>query len=73
MSSPPLRVFLTREQDRILFELRKVDGVPQRVKDRAEVIRLSAQGLKVTKIAAYFHWRESTVRAALRVEGFCNR
>jgi DNA-binding NarL/FixJ family response regulator len=69
MSSPPLRVFLTHEQDRILFELRKVDGVPQRTKDRAEVMRLSSQGWKVKKIAAYFHWRESTVRAALNSQG----
>lgn len=66
MSSPPLRVFLTREQDRMLFELRKADAVPQRTKDRAEVIRLSSQGWKVKKIADYFHWRESTVRAALQ-------
>ena len=65
MSSPPLRVFLTREQDRMLLELRTVDGVPQRSKDRAQVIRLSSMGWKVKKIAAYFHWRETTVRTAL--------
>jgi DNA-binding NarL/FixJ family response regulator len=50
----------------MLLELRKADGVPQRAKDRAEVIRLSSQGWKVKKIATYFHWRESTVRAALQ-------
>ncbi len=38
-----LRVFLTPEQDKTLFNLRTVD-VPQKVKDRAEVIRLSAHG-----------------------------
>jgi DNA-binding NarL/FixJ family response regulator len=65
MSSPPLRVFLTREQDRMLLELRKVDGVPQCTKDRAQVIRLSSMGWKVKKIAAYLHWRETTVRTAL--------
>ena len=65
MSSPPLRVFLTHEQDRMLLELRTVDGVPQRSKDRAQVIRLSSMGWKVKKIAAYFHWRETTVGTAL--------
>jgi len=38
---------------RMLLELRKADGVPQRAKDRAEVIRLSSQGWKVKKIATY--------------------
>jgi hypothetical protein len=33
-----LRVFLTRDQDKTLFKLRTAD-VPQKVKDRAEVIR----------------------------------
>ncbi len=44
-----LRVFLTREQDRTLFKLRTAD-VPQKVKDRAEVIRLSAHGWYVEKL-----------------------
>lgn len=65
MSSPPLRVFLNREQDRMLLELRKVDGVPQRTKDRAQVIRLSSMGWKVKKIAAFLHWQETTVRTAI--------
>lgn len=36
-----LMVFLTSEQDKTLFNLRNAD-VPQKVKDRAEVIRLNA-------------------------------
>ncbi len=32
-----LRVFLTQQQDKTLFQLRTAD-VPQKVKDRAEVI-----------------------------------
>jgi hypothetical protein len=39
-----LRIFLTPEQKRTLFELRTATTVPQRVKDRAEVVRLNAQG-----------------------------
>ncbi len=46
-----LRVFLTHEQDQTLQNLRKQD-VPQKVKDRAEVIRLNAHGWYVEKIFA---------------------
>jgi len=59
-----LRVFLTREQDRTLFNLRTAD-VPQKVKDRAEVIRLNAHGWYVEKIAADFDWTKQTVREVL--------
>jgi transposase len=59
-----LRVFLTREQDRTLLNLRTAD-VPQKVKDRAEVVRLNARGWYVEKIAAHFNWTEQTVRAVL--------
>ncbi len=38
-----LRVFLTREQDQTLLNLRTAD-TPQKVKDRAEVISLNALG-----------------------------
>ncbi len=59
-----LRVFLTREQDRTLLNLR-TESVPQKVKDRAEVIRLNAHGWYVEKIAAHFDWDEQTVRDVL--------
>ncbi|MEI2577782.1 helix-turn-helix domain-containing protein [Scytonema sp. PRP1] len=59
-----LRVFLTREQDRTLLNLRSAD-VPQKVKDRAEVIRLNAHGWYVEKIAAHFNWTPQTVREVL--------
>lgn len=65
MSSPPLRVFLTPEQDRTLFELRTATTVPQRTKDRAEVLRLSHRGWKVDKIAQYFSWSIPTVRETI--------
>jgi hypothetical protein len=38
-----LRVFVTSTQDTTLLNLRTAD-VPQKVKDRAEVIRLNAHG-----------------------------
>lgn len=59
-----LRVFLSNEQDKTLLNLRTAD-VPQKVKDRAEVIRLNAHGWYVEKIAAYFYWTPQTVREVL--------
>lgn len=59
-----LRVFLTNEQNKTLLNMRTAD-VPQKVKDRAEVIRLSAHGWYVEKIAAHFNWTSQTVREVL--------
>jgi transposase len=59
-----LRVFLTCEQDRTLLNLRDGD-TPQKVKDRAEVIRLNAHGWYVEKIAAHCNWSPQTVREVL--------
>ncbi len=59
-----LRIFLTSEQDRSLLNLRTAD-VPQKVKDRAEAIRLNAHGWYVEKIAAHFDWTAQTVREVL--------
>lgn len=59
-----LRVFLTREQDKTLLNLRAED-VPQQVKDRAEIIRLNAHGWYVEKIAAHFNRTIQTVREVL--------
>ncbi len=50
-----LRLFLSPEEDYTLFELRRAKTVPQRVKDRAQIIRLNAQGWYVEKIATHFH------------------
>ena len=60
-----LRIFLTPEEDQTLFELRTAITVPQRVKDRAEVLRLNAQGWYVEKIAVYFNWNRQTVRETI--------
>lgn len=60
-----LRIFLKPEEDRTLFELRTASTVPQRVKDRAQVLRLNAQGWYVEKIADYFNWHPQTVRETI--------
>lgn len=57
-----LRIFLTPEEDRTLFELRTATTVAVRIKDRAEVVRLNAHGWYVEKIAAHFNWHPQTVR-----------
>jgi Homeodomain-like domain len=59
-----LRVILTRKQDKTLSKLRTED-IPQKVKDRAEAIRLNAHGWYVEKIAAHFDWTAETVREVL--------
>ncbi|WP_238993794.1 IS630 family transposase [Calothrix sp. PCC 6303] len=59
-----LRIFLTREQDKTLLQLRTAE-VPQKVKDRAEIIRLNAHGWYVEKIAAHFNLTQQTVREVL--------
>ena len=59
-----LRIFLTQEQDKTLLKLRTAN-VPQKVKDRALVVRLNAQGWYVEKIAAHFNWTPQTVREVL--------
>lgn len=60
-----LRVFLTAEQDRTLFEIRTATTVSQRVKDRATVVRLNAQGWYVEKIATHLKWNVDTVRETI--------
>lgn len=60
-----LRIFLSLEEDRTLFELRTAQAVPQRTKDRAEALRLNARGWYVDKIAAHLNWAEQTVREAI--------
>jgi transposase len=61
-----LRVFLNAEEERTLYELRTATTVSQRVRDRAEVIRMSHQGLYVEAIAHFFKWNVRTVRETIR-------
>lgn len=60
-----LRAYLTPEEDRTLFELRSAKTIPQRVKDRAEVVRLSHRGWYVEQIADFFNCHLQTVRETL--------
>ncbi|WP_138504215.1 helix-turn-helix domain-containing protein [Nostoc sp. PA-18-2419] len=60
-----LKVFLTEEEKQTLEELRKAKDVPQRTKDRAQVLLLNARGLKNEQIAKGLNWAISTVRQTL--------
>ena len=62
----PLRIELTPEEDRTLTELRIAPKLPQRLKDRAHMLRLNAQGWNVPAIAEIFNCQEQTVRVTLR-------
>ena len=57
-----LRALLEPEEERTLYELRTATTVPQRVKDRAQVLRLSSHGWYVEDIAIHVHWSQQTVR-----------
>lgn len=62
----PIRLVLTEEEDRTLWELREAKGVPQRTRDRAHILRLKAQGWTCRAIAEIFECHEHTVRATIR-------
>lgn len=65
MTCPRLQVVLNPEEDRTLLELRTASSIPQRIKDRAEVLRLSYRGWTTEKIAEYLGWRVETVRETI--------
>lgn len=60
-----LRIFLSREEDRTLLELRTAKTVPQRVKDRASMLRLNNRGWYIEDIAVHFNCHRQTVREAI--------
>lgn len=62
----PLRIILTPEEDRTLAEVRLAQSLPQRIRDRAHMLRLNAQGWNVPAIAEIFECHPHTVRATLR-------
>jgi len=60
-----LRIFLNEEEKQTLEELRRAKDVPQRTRDRAQVLLLNARGLKNEQIAQGLNWAISTVRQTL--------
>lgn len=62
----PLRINLNSEEERTLSELRLADHLPQRIRDRAHMLRLNAQGWNVPAIAQIFECHPHTVRTTLK-------
>ena len=58
----PLKIDLSEEEDKNLLEFQKLEGIPYRVKERAEIIRLSHFGWSVEQIAKYKGKSPHTVR-----------
>nr|WP_228021966.1 helix-turn-helix domain-containing protein [Romeria gracilis] len=65
MSTPPLRIELSPDEDRTLQDLRAAAGISQRTKDRAEALRLSHRGWTPNQIAEYLGWQVATARQAI--------
>lgn len=65
MAGTPLSVALGEEEDRTLRELRTASTVSQRVKDRAEAVRLVSKGWSVKAVAEYLGWSLGAVRGAI--------
>jgi len=61
-----LKIKLSIEEDKRLLEISQRESTGKRVKQRAEAIRLSSHGWKVSQIAAYFEWHEQTVREIIQ-------
>lgn len=62
----PLRVTLTPEEQSTLCELRIASSVPYRVRDRAHMLLLNAEGWNAPAIGTILKYHEHTVRAAIR-------
>jgi transposase len=59
-------VHLSEEEDIELLEFQKIPGIPQRVKERAEIVRLNHYGWSVEAIAQYKQKSPHTVRTSLK-------
>jgi len=62
----PLRVKLSLLEKETLEELHKASSVPYRTRNRAQMLKLNAQGKNVPEIAQIFNCHEHTVRATIK-------
>ena len=62
----PLRIKLSLSEEETLAELQKASSVPYRTRNRAQMLKLNAQGRNVPEIAIIFNCHEHTVRATIR-------
>jgi hypothetical protein len=66
----PLRIKLRQLEKETLSQLHKASSVPYRTRNRAQMLKLNAQGINVPEIAPIFNCHEHTVRAARKT---CSR
>ena len=62
----PLRITLSDPEETTLRELRKASIVPSRVRDRAHMLLLNAEGWSAPTIAEILKCHEHTVRAVIK-------
>lgn len=62
----PLRIKLSLSEEETLAELQKASSVPYRTRNRAQMLKLNAQGRNVPEIAKIFNCHQHTVRATIR-------
>lgn len=62
----PLRAYLTPAEKRTLGELRIASCVPYRVRDRAHMVLLNAEGWSAPALAEMFACHEHTARSAIK-------
>lgn len=60
-----LKVQLNEEEDKALLALKQKQGIPQRVRERVEMLRLNSHGLSVAQIAKYRKKSPHTIRARI--------
>ena len=61
----PLKVKLSASEDRELLQMKQAAEIPQRVRERAEMVRLNGYGWSVSQIAKYMKKCPHTVRDSL--------
>lgn len=61
----PLRVRLSALEDQQLLQIKQTAEIPQRVRERAEMVRLNGYGWSVSQIAKYMKKCPHTVRDSL--------
>ncbi|MGB5714428.1 MAG: helix-turn-helix domain-containing protein [Waterburya sp.] len=62
----PLRVKLSCLEEETLGELHKASSVPYRTRNRAQMLKLNAQGRNAPEIAQIFNCHEHTVRKTIK-------
>ena len=61
----PIKVSLSKEEDQRLLNLQQHPETPERVRYRAEIVRLNAYGWSVSQIADYKKLSSHMVRKSL--------